>query len=122
MGARVITGRANEVFLGESNQQPEVEMKLEITKERVLEAAASCGAAKEVLEKLFPEAFVTPAVDTRKFYFKPNMGSGWHLMDEDRHVLSPSSSDYSRLYLDGEYHFEIQRDATATFLKITRKG
>lgn len=32
-------------------------MKLEITKEKVLEAAAKCGQAKETLKTLFPEAF-----------------------------------------------------------------
>ena len=31
--------------------------KLEITEERVKEAAESCGTAKEVLKKLFPEVF-----------------------------------------------------------------
>ena len=31
--------------------------ELKITKERVLEAAESCGDAKEVLKKLFPEVF-----------------------------------------------------------------
>jgi len=33
-------------------------MKLEITKERVLEAASKCSTAKQVLKTLFPEAFV----------------------------------------------------------------
>lgn len=32
-------------------------MKLEITKEKVLEAAAKCSTAKEILETLFPEVF-----------------------------------------------------------------
>lgn len=31
--------------------------ELKVTKERVLEAAHSCGDAKAVLEKLFPDAF-----------------------------------------------------------------
>jgi hypothetical protein len=34
--------------------------ELKITKERVLEAAEDCSAAKSVLKKLFPEAFVEP--------------------------------------------------------------
>lgn len=33
-------------------------MKLEITSERVLEAASKCSQAKETLKTLFPEAFV----------------------------------------------------------------
>ena len=33
--------------------------KIEIRKERILEAAESCPQAKEVLRKLFPEAFPT---------------------------------------------------------------
>ena len=32
-------------------------MKLEITKERILEAAAKCSTAKQTLQVLFPEAF-----------------------------------------------------------------
>lgn len=32
-------------------------MELKITKERVLEAAEKCGAAKNVLKSLFPEVF-----------------------------------------------------------------
>ena len=32
-------------------------MKLEITKEKVLEAAAKCSQAKETLKTLFPEVF-----------------------------------------------------------------
>jgi hypothetical protein len=32
-------------------------MKLEITKEKVLEASEKCSQAKEVLKTLFPEAF-----------------------------------------------------------------
>lgn len=35
---------------------------LTITKERVLEAASKCPAAKETLETLFPEAFQSDAV------------------------------------------------------------
>jgi len=33
-------------------------MKLEITKEKVLEAASKCSTAKETLKTLFPEVFV----------------------------------------------------------------
>lgn len=32
-------------------------MKLEITKERILEAASKCSTAKETLKTLFPEVF-----------------------------------------------------------------
>jgi hypothetical protein len=32
-------------------------MKLEITKEKVLEAASKCSEAKEILKTLFPEVF-----------------------------------------------------------------
>lgn len=32
-------------------------MKLEITKERILEAASKCSTAKQTLQVLFPEAF-----------------------------------------------------------------
>lgn len=38
-------------------------MKLEITKERVLEAASKCSTAKATLTTLFPEAFGTPLLD-----------------------------------------------------------
>lgn len=42
----------------EVNQSMEDVMKeLKVTEERVREAAASCSTAKQVLEKLFPEAF-----------------------------------------------------------------
>lgn len=39
---------------------------MEITKEKVLEAAEKCSEAKEVLETLFPEAFLG-----NEFYLEP---------------------------------------------------
>lgn len=41
-------------------------MKLEITKERVLEASSKCSTARQVLKTLFPEAFI----DEVKMTFK----------------------------------------------------
>ncbi len=38
-------------------------MKLETTKERILEAAAKCSTAKQTLQILFPEAFVLPQIE-----------------------------------------------------------
>lgn len=38
-------------------------MKLEITKERILEAAAKCSTAKQTLQVLFPEAFAIPQIE-----------------------------------------------------------
>lgn len=44
-------------------------MKLEITKERILEAASKCSTAKETLKTLFPEVFE----DDKYFYFSSTM-------------------------------------------------
>ena len=42
-------------------------MKLEVTKERVLQAAENCPQAKSALRILFPEAFIeTPAINLQK--------------------------------------------------------
>lgn len=41
-------------------------MKLEITKERILEAAAKCSTAKQTLQVLFPEAFAIPQIASIK--------------------------------------------------------
>lgn len=43
--------------IGILNKKHENNMKLEITKEKVLEAASKCSTAKETLKTLFPEAF-----------------------------------------------------------------
>lgn len=48
------------VFVKMGSIHPEndtIFMKLEITKERILEAAAKCSTAKQTLQVLFPEAF-----------------------------------------------------------------
>jgi len=46
-------------------------MKVEITKDRILEAASKCSTAKETLKTLFPEVFKDDK------YFKLNMPEGF---------------------------------------------
>lgn len=50
-------------------------MELNITKERVIEAANSCPTAKTVLKILFPEAFEPEASTYKSLGFKP--GTKW---------------------------------------------
>lgn len=45
-------------------------MKLEITKEKVLEAASKCETAKQTLEALFPECFENSFLDQFDDYHK----------------------------------------------------
>lgn len=55
-------------------------MKLEITKEKVLEAASKCPTAKETLKTLFPEAFAREKVNN---LLSENHGLEWRQLWND---------------------------------------
>lgn len=50
-------------------------MELKITDDRVRDAAATCPVAKDVLSRLFPEAFQPPEPLYKRLGFKP--GTRW---------------------------------------------
>lgn len=59
-------------------------MKLEITKEKVLEAAAKCSQAKETLKTLFPEVFEEK--------IKHRIGNRYLFEGRDEYILCKTKS------------------------------
>lgn len=63
-------------------------MKIEITKERVLEAASKCETAKQTLKTLFPEVFkeeeywIIGIAWPEELYFKNNTGKAFFIGDQ----------------------------------------
>lgn len=94
-------------------------MKLEITKEKVLEAASKCSTAKATLETLFPEAFKTdrPVFPADIYIRCENTGgalveSRFEGFDDDyRHVL----------WLSGGYTWQIKDAKTGGYCLIPTK-
>jgi hypothetical protein len=97
-------------------------MKLEITKEKVLEAASKCSEAKEILKTLFPEVF-----EEERPMFKKDVGIGDYLANDKNGngVIKIGSGMNTFGYIEGEYFFldmsykwEIER---GQFLIPTKK-
>ena len=82
-------------------------MKLEITKEKVLEAAEKCSQAKETLKTLFPECFENKLP---RFSTDVNIKIDGSRGIENRLV---SSGDYNSnvLWLHESYKWEIKKAA-----------
>jgi hypothetical protein len=91
-------------------------MKLEITKEKVLEAARACPAADATLRTLFPEAFKTNIVPLEYRGLD-------QIQDASAHRWVIGSVYSSGLFLSPHYNFEIVTDEDGRkFLQATYKN
>lgn len=101
-------------------------MKLEITKERILEAASKCSTAKETLKTLFPEVFdedkyvdLSPAVleggnfdttklprDRRRPFIQIRVGGEYEMKS---------------FYLSREFNWQLKKDTYGEFVLIPTK-
>lgn len=87
--------------------------ELKITKEKVLEAAAKCSTAKEVLSTIFPEIFVQDK--SVKVYRE--------LKDNEELICCRLSGEYEEkaFCLEDEYNWEIKRDSRNALCLIPTK-
>lgn len=83
--------------------------ELKITKERVLAAADSCGTAKEVLRKLFPEVFGDKWADITKDCYIEVSGDEIFIKDKMWYyfAIGPAVTGVNEKYTDGR----IKREA-----------
>ena len=100
-------------------------MKLEISKERVLEAASKCSAAKETLKTLFPEVFEE---EDKYFDFSDvptTFLRGLKLPEgfDDDCIQIRSSGEYERrgFYLADYLNWEIKEDRHGQLVLIPTK-
>lgn len=85
-------------------------MKLEITKEKILEAASKCSVAKETLKTLFPEVFE----DDRYLDLNSFLTPGYRcILDSDGHTMIDirASGKYTNkgFFLSDNYVWTIER-------------
>lgn len=101
-------------------------MKIETTKERILEAASMCSAAKEILKDLFPQAFE----DDKYFDLSKLPNDNYCLFTnkaaKDAGFIDKSfleikvSGEYSKkaFYLNDDYNWELKRDSSGDLVLI----
>lgn len=104
-------------------------MKLEITKERILEAANKCSTAKETLKTLFPEVFeddkyldlmaaVTyPSTTLFDQKMLPKNSYGEPFLQ----IRSALEFTYKAFWLDDEYEWDLKRDSSGELVLIPTK-
>lgn len=78
-------------------------MKLEITKEKVLEAASKCSQAKETLKTLFPECF--KEIDEIEPFTITGFNNGNFIFIGDS--LAPEGFKNRCFILNDEYRWEL---------------
>jgi hypothetical protein len=88
-------------------------MKLEITKEKVLEAASKCSEAKEILKTLFPEVFDGGRDVFKKDYNeKSDLVLAWNSDGNSVVLLGSGVGDdmpaHTYFYLDSGYTWQIK--------------
>jgi hypothetical protein len=100
-------------------------MKLEITKEKVLEAASKCQTAKATLKTLFPEVFEDGSVSLRGVdfytYEQGNNCKGLSLDGERLLHVSANNNGGSCIFLSQGYNWEIEHKSGADYLIPTKK-
>lgn len=94
--------------------------KLEITREKVLEAAAKCSTAKATLQVLFPEAFE----NEKEIYnfgdeFRIDTWTGAPLFIGDG--LAPDGLEGKCLMVGSDYKMEVQEHSGFTMLTFTKE-
>ena len=90
-------------------------MKLEITKEKVLEAANKCEQAKETLRTLFPECFGEEITKKRGLYY---FGDEMIIVD----ICAIGRFKNKSFHLDGGFNWEIKTNLLGHHILIpTRK-
>lgn len=104
-------------------------MKLETTKERILEAASKCSAAKETLKDLFPTAFE----DDKYFDLSKLPNNNYYLFsNEDAKAAGFFNNELLQIrtleeyankafYLDYRYNWELKRDSADQLVLIPTK-
>jgi hypothetical protein len=99
-------------------------MKLEITKERILAAAAKCSTAKQTLQTLFPEAFE----DDKYFYLRGGPVDGLSLFipngtSGNSMISIRAYGEYvdKSFYLNTRYNWEIKTDTHDNLCLIPTK-
>ena len=93
-------------------------MELKITREKVLEGAASCPDAKRVLEKMFPEAFKG---EDRRVRFVSVQGLIKDLNGKSMIEPRTGGSHQGRgLYLSAMYDWTIEIDSSAAQVLVAR--
>lgn len=91
---------------------------LEITKEKVLEAAAKCSTAKATLQVLFPEAFETQAHDFgQELKITTSCESPLYIGDG----LAPHGLSRKCLIVNEDYKMEVKTYAGNKILIFTKK-
>jgi len=78
-------------------------MKLEITKEKVLEAASKCSTAKETLKTLFPEVFVEDKSVTIEYQEDINSKDGSFLLCS----LEAGENKRKGFYLNDDFKWSL---------------
>ncbi len=89
--------------------------KLEITKEKILEAASKCFQAKETLKVLFPEVFEEDKYfDLNKLDFRTN-DLNWKKsgFNDDNPMFIRGAGEFAgkAFYLDPSYNWELVKDS-----------
>lgn len=95
-------------------------MKLEITKNRVIEAASKCATAKETLKTLFPEAF-----EDDKYFTIDQNGPGLlpdeHPLSDHFQVRTGGEWAGKGFYLDDGVDWEVVKDSEDAKVLIPTK-
>lgn len=96
-------------------------MKLEITKERILEAANKCSTAKETLKTLFPEVFEDDKYEDYEDDKYLDLTYANLFMDTYM-IVSPCGSMENRgFYLSRNYIWKIEPDNEGDLILIPTK-
>lgn len=98
-------------------------MELKITKERILEAASKCTAAKETLKTLFPEVFSMELIskDMTDLLCLANIGSipAIHIANG---IRMSQYGEKTHFFLSPSFGWKIEQDGSTLFLIPTKKG
>lgn len=90
-------------------------MKLEITREKVLEAAGKCSTAADILKTLFPEAF-DRSVDCRDFPQITLEGISNVMECRERYEYAGHA-----IYLNNTFNWELKKDSNNMLCLIPTK-